>query len=94
MQTYKFSKKAEGDLMGIWIYTFDVWGKIQADNYVQAIYSVICLLVENPQMGKSREALRTGYRSYYQIHPTTHPPYELFGYQHFSEMISTRLHDF
>lgn len=52
--------------MDIWIYTFDVWGKIQADNYVQAIYSAICLLVENPQMGKSREALQMGYRSYYQ----------------------------
>lgn len=66
MRTYKFSKKAEGDLIDIWTYSFDRWGKIQADHYVQALYSAICLLVENPLMSKSRDAFGTGYRSHSQ----------------------------
>lgn len=66
VRVYKLSKKAEHDLIAIWNYTFDQWGETQADDYLQTIQSAIRLLVENPQMGKSREALRMAYRSHYQ----------------------------
>jgi toxin ParE1/3/4 len=64
MPRYKLSKKAEHDLINIWNYTLDNWGETQADNYVQSLKSAVELLIENPELGKSRDGIRTGYRSY------------------------------
>ena len=64
MRVYKLSKQAEQDLTAIWDYTVEQWGESQADAYLQAIQSAIRLLVGNPEIGPSREVLRTGYRSY------------------------------
>jgi toxin ParE1/3/4 len=73
---YKLSKKAELDLINIWNYTFDRWGETQADEYLQTIQSAIRLLVANPEIGKSREAIQTGYRSYYESkHVIFYRPY-------------------
>ena len=66
MRVYKLSKQAEHDLTAIWDYTLEHWGETQADDYLQAIQSAIRLLVNNPEMGSSRENLQTGCRSYCQ----------------------------
>lgn len=63
---YKLSKRAEQDLIAIWNFSFDQWGEIQADGYLQTLHSTIRLLVKNPEMGKSRDALGAGYRSFHQ----------------------------
>lgn len=64
MRVYKLSKLAEHDLSAIWHYTVEQWGEPQADAYLQAVEAAIRLLVENPELGLSRETLRSGYRSY------------------------------
>lgn len=64
MLVYKLSKQAERDLIAIWDYTIEQWGEAQADSYLQAMQAAIRLLVDNPDLGLSRESLRSGYRSY------------------------------
>ena len=66
MRVYKLSKQAEQDLIAIWDYTVEQWGEPQAETYLQAIQAAIRLLVDNPELGTSRESLRSGYRSYCQ----------------------------
>lgn len=55
--------RAREDLKGIWRYSFTEWGEEQADKYLAEIVAGIVLLKEHPEMGKSRDDLRAGYRS-------------------------------
>jgi toxin ParE1/3/4 len=74
---YKLSKRAEQDLTVIWNFSVDRWGETQADDYLKTLHAAIQLLVENPQMGKSRDAIRTGYRSFHQgRHLIFYRPYD------------------
>lgn len=69
---------AEDDLIGIWLYTFEEWGDVQADKYLDELNSGIRLLANNPEMGASRDQVRDGYRVffvgshavYYTVTPT------------------------
>ena len=56
--------RAEEDLENIWFYTLDQWGSAQADTYLDEIKAAISHLGNNPRLGKSRENVRTGYRSF------------------------------
>lgn len=56
------STLAELDLIGIWEYTFGQWDAAQADKYLDELDRGISLLVENPELGVSREEVREGYR--------------------------------
>lgn len=38
MRRYRLSSDARTDIKGIWNYTFDRWGKKQADSYVTNIF--------------------------------------------------------
>jgi toxin ParE1/3/4 len=53
---------AEKDLIGIWRYTLEQWGADQADSYLGELEEGIGALVDAPEMGLSRESVRTGYR--------------------------------
>ena len=64
VRVYKLSKQAEQDLTAIWEYTVEQWNEAQADAYLQAIQSAMRLLIDNPEIGTSRENIRTGYRSH------------------------------
>jgi toxin ParE1/3/4 len=71
--------KALEDLIGIWRYTFEEWGEAQADKYLRQINAGITRLAANPDIGRSRKAIRPHYRSlninqhviYYTVTPDT-----------------------
>ncbi len=55
--------RAREDLKVIWRYSFTAWGEAQADKYLAEIVAGIARLKEHPELGKSRDDLRAGYRS-------------------------------
>jgi toxin ParE1/3/4 len=55
--------RAREDLKVIWRYSFTAWGETQADKYLGEIVAGIARLKEHPELGKSRDDLRAGYRS-------------------------------
>jgi len=57
------SSQAEQDLTDIWIYTAEEWNLAQADMYVEELVNGIERLSTHPELGYSREDIRTGYRS-------------------------------
>ena len=54
---------AETDLENIWLYTFEQWSEEQADKYYDELVEGINKLLDNPELGKSRDNIRSGYRS-------------------------------
>lgn len=54
---------AKSDLEGIWLYRFEEWNEEQADKYYDLLIEGINELLENPELGKSRTTIRSGYRS-------------------------------
>jgi toxin ParE1/3/4 len=69
------TQEAESDFEDIWLYSFEQWNEAQADTYYDQLIEGINQLLDNPQLGKSQEKIRRGYRSiqirhhiiYYQI---------------------------
>lgn len=58
---YRISKEALNDLEKIWLYTFEVWSKEQADHYFNLLMDEIEYLSENPKSGKDYNEIRKGY---------------------------------
>lgn len=58
---YRISKEALNDLEKIWLYTFEVWSKDQADHYFNLLMDEIQYLSENPKSGKDYNEIRKGY---------------------------------
>jgi toxin ParE1/3/4 len=56
------SELAERDLIGIWRYSFEEWGEIQADKYLDQLDSGIRKLAHNPELGTRRDYVHDGYR--------------------------------
>ena len=56
-------KAAEADLIGIWVYSFENWGEVQAERYTDGLERGIDELLRDPESGKSRDALMPGYWS-------------------------------
>jgi toxin ParE1/3/4 len=56
--------QAEADLIDIWLFIYKAWGEAQADRYLDELEVRMERLTRNPRMGKSRELLRPGYRSW------------------------------
>ncbi len=48
---YRFSYKAECDLVQIVDYTLNEWGAVQADEYINGLETLAQQLAENPTMG-------------------------------------------
>ena len=59
--SYKIRELTEQDLQQIWRYSFQQWGKNQADKYLRAIFSRFKWLAEHPSLGKKRDDVKTGY---------------------------------
>lgn len=58
------SLDAEIDLDNIWFYGVGKWGLKQADNYQDKLLEMIEYILSNPHIGKERENIKEGYRSY------------------------------
>jgi len=60
---YKHSL-AEEDLINIWLYTYEKWGEMQADTYLDQLTAGFDLLSNNPQIGKRCDYIRKEYRCF------------------------------
>jgi toxin ParE1/3/4 len=56
--------RALRDLEDIWDYTIANWGARQAESYVRQVNEAFEALAENPNLGRSCEQIRVGYRKY------------------------------
>ena len=54
--------KAESDLTGIWIYTFEEWGVDLADCYLDQLESGMNQLINHPSLGTDYAHVLPGYR--------------------------------
>ncbi|MDR6156572.1 toxin ParE1/3/4 [Chryseobacterium sp. SLBN-27] len=97
---YRISKEALNDLEKIWLYTFEVWSKEQADHYFNLLMDEIEYLSENPKSGKDYNDIRKGYfRSrikshfiFYKIN-LNNGEIEIIRILHQQMDISSRLHE-
>jgi len=55
--------QAREDLKAMWCTGYEQWGEGQADAYFDLVSATIERLAEFPEMGCSREDVRSGYRS-------------------------------
>ncbi|HID80883.1 MAG TPA: type II toxin-antitoxin system RelE/ParE family toxin [Chromatiales bacterium] len=64
--SYLLTPEADNDLVSIWLYTFENWGREQANTYLRELEKRFLLLAKNPDSGKPRDNIRSGYFSYHQ----------------------------
>ena len=61
MAAYTLRKLAQNDLEKIWIYTYEEWGLVQADTYLQSLISRFDWLAASPLSGRKRDDIKSGY---------------------------------
>ena len=59
---------AEKDLIDIWIYTFNEWGEIQADKYLDECAAAFNLLAEQPLQCRERSEFSPPVRILHHAH--------------------------
>ena len=64
MPKVKLSREARADLRDIYNYTYQTWGRAQADKYVEMIEKGCHLLVKHPTLGKPQDEFFPGLRKY------------------------------
>ncbi len=63
---YGLRALARDDLEAIWHYTVEQWGEVQAERYLEAMFTCFEDLAANPQLGRERDEVKPGYRSFPQ----------------------------
>jgi len=61
---YSLSPAARVDLDDIWDYTCERWDAKQAEKYLREIQRAIERITDNPQIGRSCDDVRPGYRKH------------------------------
>ena len=64
MSEYRFRPKARADIEGIWHYTVRTWGGPQSRRHLAAIRDACAELAARPALGKTRDELWPGLRSF------------------------------
>lgn len=59
---YRLTPAAVADLDSIWTHTAATWDQSQAETYLLAIGSALDLLATHPQLGRTCDDVRPGYR--------------------------------
>ena len=62
MAAFRFSRRAEADLMRIADYTLRTWGKAQAARYISELEVCCQTLADNPALGRPCDDVRPGLR--------------------------------
>lgn len=62
MPAFRFSRKAESDLLDIARYTLDRWGEDRAIRYLNDLESCCEQLAGNPDLGRACDDIRPGLR--------------------------------
>jgi toxin ParE1/3/4 len=60
MAEYRLTKRADKDLLAIYLYTVERFGQGQAERYTHDIKECFDLLVANPHMGRVADEIRKG----------------------------------
>jgi len=58
----RITPKAESDLIGIWVYSYEAWGVEQADKYLEHLEKGMKQLAEHPAFGTDYAHVRPGFR--------------------------------
>jgi toxin ParE1/3/4 len=59
---FRFSRRAEADLVSIGGYTLRTWGEAQADRYIGELETCCQMLADNPRLGRPCDDVRAGLR--------------------------------
>jgi len=59
---FRFSRRAEADLLSIGDYTLEKWGKAQAARYIGELEDCCQTLADNPALGRACDDVRPGLR--------------------------------
>lgn len=62
MAAFRFSRRAEADLLGIGDYTLRTWGRAQAVRYLGELEVCCQMLADNPALGRLCDNVRPGLR--------------------------------
>ena len=62
MAKLRFSRRAEGDLYDIAVYTLRTWGDTQTDRYICELEACCRLLADSPGSGRACDEIRPGLR--------------------------------
>lgn len=62
MGVFRFSIRAEADLLGIGAYTLQTWGENQAIRYIDDLETCCQMLADNPALGRKCDDIRPGLR--------------------------------
>lgn len=60
--------KAESDLIGIWVYTYEEWSVEQADKYLEQLDEGMKQLINHPSLGADYTHVFSGYRRFQVEH--------------------------
>lgn len=64
--SFALRELARADLEAIWVYTAEQWGVEQAERYLQGLFDCFEELAANPRLGRERDEVKAGYRSFPQ----------------------------
>jgi toxin ParE1/3/4 len=64
VRPFRFSRRAENDLLSIGDYTFRTWGKTQAARYLANLEECCQTLADNPALGRPCDEIRPGLRRF------------------------------
>lgn len=64
MKPFQLSSKAKADLKDIAFFTQRRWGQKQRNIYIKQFNDSFWLLADNPDIGKTCDAIRPGYRKF------------------------------
>jgi toxin ParE1/3/4 len=62
VRPFRFSRRAENDLLEIGDYTLRTWGKTQATRYLADLEACCQILADNPALGRPCDDVRPGLR--------------------------------
>ena len=62
MPAFRFSRRAEADLLSISTYTLRTWGEDQVIRYIGELERCCQMLADNPALGRSCDYVRLGLR--------------------------------
>jgi toxin ParE1/3/4 len=60
--TFRFSRRAEADLVDIGVYTLRTWGQAQVVRYLGDLETCCQTLADNPRLGRTCDHIRPGLR--------------------------------
>ena len=92
MANYLLSAIAQQDIISIRDYTMNTWGQEQVSTYLSQLEQRFELLASNPQLGKKRNDVKEGYRSFQEgrhviFYRVSEVGIEIIGIPHQSEDI-------